>query len=349
VASADPLGRDGPPPRWEAYAGHDDIEAFLERIDHDLQPHLQRAIDRVPAVDTLKEGVTFQVLGGGKRIRAALCALVCEMFAGAYEPALGFAATLEHLQNLTLVHDDIADGDVERRGKVSVWKRFGLAHGINIGDAFIPLSALGILEAALPAQTKLQLFQMLSELGLEIAEGQSRDIDLRSNDAPTEADYVTCTRKKTGGFFAMATVGGGIIAGATQPQRASLRAFAAHAGVAFQIKDDVLDVIGGKGRTVGSDVLEGKRTLLVVYALGQASADDRDELLAILNRPRAHTTPAEVEWALDLYRRTRARARAELTAERCMDEAMKRLDDFPETAAKYRFLRLAKYLTKRVR
>jgi geranylgeranyl diphosphate synthase type I len=324
-----------------------EIESYLAAVGRELEPHLQRAIDRVAPVESLKDGVVFQVQSGGKRIRAALCAAACEIFAGGHEDALGYAAAVEHLQNFTLVHDDIADGDEERRGRESAWKRFGLAHGINIGDAFIPLTALAILDSELEAETKTRLVGVLSEHGLEVVEGQSLDIDLRRDDAPTEAAYVACTAKKTGGFFAMAVVGGGIIGGATEEQLADLRSFARGAGVAFQIKDDVLDVVGGKGRAVGSDVLEGKRTVIAAYALEGSSEADGRRLIEILNRPRARTTPSDVAWVHALYRRTGAHRRAEATAERRLSAAIAQLESLPRTAGKYRFLRLCRYLTRR--
>ena len=287
------------------------------------------------------------MLSGGKRIRAALCAGVCEVFAGSYRPALGYAAALEHLQNFTLVHDDIADGDEERRGRESAWKRFGLAHGITIGDAFIPLSGLAILETDLEPQTKIRLFRVLSDHGLEVVEGQSLDINLRADAAPTEEAYVACTAKKTGGFFAMAVVGGGVIGGAAEDQLADLGAFAHNAGVAFQIKDDLLDVIGGKGRRLGSDVMEGKRTVMAAYAFERASERERRRLVDILNLPRERTSASDIAWVHGMYTRTGARARAEAAAERRLSEAIDRLQSLPQTAAKYRFLRLCRYLTRR--
>jgi geranylgeranyl pyrophosphate synthase len=343
VESFDPAGADGrvPPP----VPG--DVETFLAEIGRELEPHLQRAIDRVPPVESLKEGVVFQVLGGGKRIRAALCAAVCELFHGSYRPALGFAAALEHLQNFTLVHDDIADGDEERRGRESAWKRFGLAHGINIGDAFVPLAGAAILDTDLEPDTKLRLFGVLSEYGLEVVEGQSLDINLRADDAPTEAAYVACTSKKTGAFFAIAIVGGGVIGGAAENQLEDLGAFAREAGVAFQIKDDLLDVIGGKGRGLGSDVAEGKRTVLAAYAYERATERERRRLVGVLNLPRARTTASDIAWVHGLYTRTGARESAEVAAEQRLSSAIDRLQSLPRTAGRYRFLRLCRYLTRR--
>lgn len=349
VPPTDPAETGGPVRPHPAAGLDGDIDRYLVEVDRELQPYLDQAVERTPEVDCLKEGVSYQVLGGGKRVRAALCATTCEMFCGSYRPALHFAAAIEHLQNFSLIHDDIADGDGERRGRPSAWQRFGVAHAINIGDAFIPLSSLAILEGAYSAQTKVALFQVLSELGLLVTEGQGLDINLRRNDAPTPEDYVECARKKTGAFFAMAAVGGGIIGGADARDLQRLRAFALQAGVAFQIKDDALDVVGGKGRPLGSDVLEGKRTLMVAYASERSAAAERGRMFAILNRARQETTPDEVAWVHELFRRTRARERAEQTANSLIDEAVQYLAELPETAAKYRFVRLSKYLMQRSR
>jgi geranylgeranyl diphosphate synthase type I len=325
-----------------------DIRNFLQEIDRQLGPYLLRSMDRIPTNSLLAEGIRYQIQGGGKRIRAALCATVCEIFCGSYEPALHFAAAIEQLQNFTLIHDDIADGDFERRGRPSTWKRFGLAHGINIGDVFASLSAFAILEADYPPEMKLSLFRLICELSLQVAEGQSLDISLRSNDSPTVEDYIECVRNKTGAFFAIATVGGGMIGGANQQSINSLQEFALHAGVAFQIKDDLLDLVDGKGRQPGSDVFEGKRTLLVTYAWQASSPQERTRLFKILNKPRTSKTPGEVVWVHDLFRRTKAYEQAERLANQYINKALGHLLDLPETPAKYRFIRLSKYLTSRV-
>ena len=325
-----------------------DVEQFLLELNRQLQPRFQSAMDRIADIPSLKEGVVYQIDTGGKRLRAALCVTVCEIFCSSYRPALNFAAAIEHLQNFTLIHDDIADGDAERRGQASAWKRYGIAHGMNIGDIFVPLAALAILEADYPSSVKLELLQVISEFGLEVAEGQSLDINLRRNNNPTLEDYIACTQKKTGAFLAIAAVGGGIIGGANQRQIECLKQFALLAGVAFQIKDDVLDYIGGKGRMVGSDILEGKRTPMVIYAAMQASQEERTRMMEILNKPWTKTSESDVAWVHTLFQRTEASQKAEEMAEKLIDEALDYLQELPETPAKYRFLRLSKYLTRRI-
>lgn len=325
------------------------VEAFLIDVDRGLAPHLARLVERVAKVAPLREGVAHQLQSGGKRVRAALCVASCELFGRPYVQGLEFAAAIEHIQNFTLVHDDIADGDGQRRSHPSIWKQYGLAHGINIGDTFAPLAALAVLDAPYPDSLKIRLLMLVSEYGLEMAEGQCLDINLRRNDAVQYQDYVECTRKKTGAFLAMAAVGGGLIGGADPADLERLRAFGRRAGVAFQIRDDLLDMNGDKGRAQGSDVLEGKRTLMVVYAAERASTEDRKRLYAILNTPREATSAADVGWVWQLFRRTGADEHAARTAAQLTEDACEQLLQLPESLAKYRLLRLARYLNARRR
>ncbi|HXH83538.1 MAG TPA: polyprenyl synthetase family protein, partial [Candidatus Tectomicrobia bacterium] len=333
--------------RRTATAGDPDVEAFLGEVDAHLRPHFDRALVRLADVAPLKRGVIHQVTSGGKRIRAALCVATCELFGTPYAHGLDFAAAIEHIHNFTLVHDDIADGDTVRRARPSIWKQHGIAHAINIGDVFVPLAARAILDAGYPDALKLRLLGLTTEHALDMVEGQNLDLALRTrNDAGYE-DYVACTAKKTGAFLSLATVGGGMIGGAAEGQLERLREFGRLGGISFQIRDDLLDMDGGKGRPPGSDVLEGKRTLLVVHAAHQATAADRRRLYAILNRPRVEKTAADVAWVWRLFRRTRADEYAEETAARFIDQACDQVLALPETAAKYRVLRLARYLSAR--
>ena len=146
----------------------------------------------------------------------------------------------------------------------------------------------------------------------------------------------------------MAAVGGGIIGGAGAGNLSILRDFALLAGTAFQIKDDILDIAGFKGRDTGSDILEGKRTLLVIHALQEASASDSNRLLEILNKRRVSKTPEEVQWACDCVRKTGAIQYAELISTELIHQACGYLISLPENEAKYRLIRISTYLSKRL-
>lgn len=324
-----------------------DVEDFLADVDRRLRPHFQRALARLGGAAPLKPGVAHQLGSGGKRVRAALCVASCELFGIPYADSLDFAAAIEHIHNFTLVHDDIADGDAQRRARPSMWKQHGIAHAINIGDVFVPLAAGSILEAAYPDALKLRLLAITAEYALDMVEGQNLDLNLRRHVTARVEDYLECMTKKTGAFLAMATVGGGLIGGAPDDDLKRLHEFARCSGVSFQIRDDLLDMEGGKGRARGSDVLEGKRTLMVIHAARRASAAGRRRLYTILNKPRKSTSAADVVWVWHLFRDTGADEYAAGIANDFVDQACEHALGLPESAAKYRLIRLARYLGAR--
>lgn len=327
----------------------DEVHAFLAEVNERLVPYFKRAASKVAAVDPLKQGVVRQIASGGKRVRAALCVASCELFGTPFALSLDFAATVEHVHNFTLVHDDIADADPQRRGQRSAWDEYGIGHAINIGDAFIPLAAEAILDSPYTDALKVRLLTLVSRQALEIVEGQNLDLNMRRNQSLTEEDYFACTAGKTGALLVMATVGGALIGDADEPALKRLREFARLGGLAFQIRDDLLDLQGDKGRNAGSDVREGKRTLLVIHAARRAGAGDRRRLFRILDKPRASTTHADVQWVLELFRRTEADTYAAQVATDFADRATRWLHPLPESEAKYRLLRLARYLSTRSR
>jgi len=338
-----------PEPAAAARAYGADVEQFLRYVDRRLVPYMKRSADRVRDVPGLKHGVVTQIRTGGKRLRAGLCIVACEMFGGERLRALPFAAAVEHLQNFTLVHDDIADGDDERRSRPSIWKLFGVAHAITIGDAFIALGCLSILDSPYPPEVKVALMKLVGERGLEIAAGQAMDVNFRERENVDIQDYVDATALKTGAFLALALEGGGMLGGADEEQVATLGRFGATAGVAFQIKDDLLDFTGAKGRAIGADVVEGKLTAVAIHALRSADAADARRLRAVLRAPAGRTPMADVEWVLDLYRRTGSIAFAERLADRVMAQAARLANTLPDNEARHRFVAIARYLAKRAR
>jgi geranylgeranyl pyrophosphate synthase len=324
-----------------------DVEDFLRYVDRRLIPYMRRGADHVADIAGLKDGVVAQIKTGGKRLRAGLCIIACEMFGGEPLRALPFAAAIEHLQNFTLVHDDIADGDDERRSQPSIWKRYGVPHAITIGDVFIALGCLSILDSPYPAEVKVELMKLVGERGLEIAAGQAMDVNFRDRETVDIQDYVDSTALKTGAFLALALQGGALLGGASEWHMERLRKFAAIAGVAFQIKDDLLDFTGAKGRTIGADILEGKMTAVAIHALRSADPDDARRLRGILRAQAQATSRADIAWVLELYGRTASIEFAERLSERMMAQAAREVATLPENGARERFVRVARYLARR--
>ena len=177
-----------------------DVEAFLVEVDRQLRPYLERAVARVADVAPLKPGVTHQLSGGGKRIRAALCVASCELFGTPLSHGLDFAAAIEHIHNFTLVHDDIADGDTHRRAQPSMWKQYGIAHAINIGDVFVPLAAEAILNADYPDALKLRLLALTTEQALHMVEGQNLDLNLHRKNSVADGSISSARARRRAPF-----------------------------------------------------------------------------------------------------------------------------------------------------
>jgi geranylgeranyl pyrophosphate synthase len=269
----------------------------------------------------------------GKRIRPALCLLTCEALGGQVEQALSFAMAVELMHNFFLVHDDIEDGDEFRRARPSVWKRFGLAHGINIGDYLLTKVFAAFLSgrAHLAGDLRIALLQLTVDTLERTEVGQTLDMNARARDHVTMAQYLEIVANKTGYYLAAPMVGGALVAGAAAPVVEAVRAFGRQVGPVFQIVDDVIDLTEGKGReAVGSDIREGKRSFLVAHTAARASEAEQRRLFEVLDLPREATGKAEVEEVAALFARYGAVEAARANCREMMDAARSALAPAPE-------------------
>ncbi len=277
------------------------VDKALAAECHDTEP--------VPA---LHEGMTYALgmdpEGGdarGKRIRPVLCLLVSEALGGSVNQALPFATAIEMLHNFALVHDDIEDGDTQRRGRDSVHVRFGLAHGINIGDYMLARVFRHLHEAPeWDGPLRRSLLALLDETLEELFSGQALDIEARSRRSFTRREYTELVDRKTGSYLAAPLIGGALIAGAPQAVLSALRELGSALGPLFQIRDDLIDLTADKGRgQAGNDIREGKRSFLVACVAEKCSPAEHDRLFTLLDTPREETAPADVEEVIALYHR----------------------------------------------
>lgn len=204
---------------------------YLEIIERTLEAVLPAADER-PAV--LSEAVRYAVGSGGKRIRPVLCLAAAEAVGAAAEDAAYPAAAIELLHNYTLIHDDLPamDNDTERRGRPTVWKKFGEANAILTGDA---LQALAFRTAARAPRNAAAIVGVLAEKGVGVVAGQVEDLAR----VPDATDYIYL--HKTGDLFIAAAEMGGLAGGGAEKEVAALGAYARHLGLAFQYADDLLD------------------------------------------------------------------------------------------------------------
>jgi geranylgeranyl diphosphate synthase, type I len=232
---------------------------------------------------------------GGKRHRPLICLLACEAVGG--DPTLAWrpAAAIEHFHTAALIHDDIEDGSETRRGEPTMHLREGLGLAINAGDLALSLVCGTVVDdPLLPDAIKLRVLSELVAMTDRTIEGQALDIGWARDgrfDLSVE-DYLVMAQHKTAYYSgAVPLAVGAIVGDAPEPTIELLRAFGMAAGLAFQIQDDVLNLVGSKesvAKDFRSDITEGKRTLIAIHALRHSP--DADRLEQILN---AHATDAE--------------------------------------------------------
>jgi geranylgeranyl diphosphate synthase type I len=232
----------------------------------------------------------------GKRLRSRLVLEVAEEEGGRLEDALAPACAVEIVHEFSLIHDDIEDGDRLRRGRETVWSRYGLAHGINAGDALCSVAYLTLLDGSAPSARKLEMNRVLLAAHLAMCGGQGRDIAFEAEQRVTMEDYRAMIGGKTGALFGAACELGALSAGAAAARAAAYARIGRAYGTAFQIEDDVLGTWGDSAKTgkpCGADLAMRKWTFPVVWALAGPSSAARDTIAAAYSRGGA-LTPADV-------------------------------------------------------
>jgi geranylgeranyl pyrophosphate synthase len=254
--------------------------------------------------------VRAQVEREGKGIRPALCLATCRAFGGDDERALPSAAALELLHNAFLVHDDIEDASEYRRGLPTLHRQSGLPLALNVGDAMNALSARLLRQnlERLGPKLSARVFDEFDHLSLETIEGQAMELGwIRDNDCETsERDYLLMVLKKTSwySFIHPARVGA-LIARPEQAVLDDFNAFGYFLGTAFQIQDDVLNLVGDRrkyGKEIGGDLLEGKRTLVLAHLFKQVTPMEKARLRTFFGKPRAQRLERELSWIYELFR-----------------------------------------------
>jgi geranylgeranyl diphosphate synthase type II len=229
---------------------------------------------------SLYEPTAYVLGGGGKRVRAVLVMLAAEAVGGDGRAALGAGIGVEILHNFTLVHDDIMDRAGTRRGRETVHTRWDEGTAILVGDVMIGLAHRALLDD--PPKRGLEVMAAYTNGLVDVCEGQALDREFETRSDVTLDDYMRMIAMKTGRLVETAAEAGGLVGDGTDEQIAALRAYARHVGQAFQIQDDLLDITAEEaelGKMIGGDIIEGKKTYLLVQALRRVSGGDDRALL----------------------------------------------------------------------
>lgn len=312
---------------------NDGLEAIAERLAEAGARILPVLEELLPPGqhEYLSQAVWHHLGTGGKRVRPALCLLTCERLGGEPSRALYFAAAVELLHNMLLIHDDLEDGDTVRRDRETVWVRFGMANAVNVGDYLLAVACRAVLKSPVDDPTRVALFRAFTEAYATTCRGQALDLNCRGRADLTVADYLRMVTLKTGRYLALGMVGGAIIAGVPQEVIARIEALAENMGASFQIRDDLIDLSVGKGRggVTGCDIREGKPSILYAHAIGAASPEQKREIVEIMTRPRERTTDADVARVRELYEELGSPAFARAEAERLVARAYEAIEHIP--------------------
>jgi geranylgeranyl diphosphate synthase type I len=276
--------------------------------------------------------------GGGKGVRPALALLSAEAAGCGAAVGVPGAAAVELVHNFSLLHDDIIDGDTERRHRPTVWALYGVGRAVIAGDALLT-AAVQLLHACPPrgATAASELVRATAAM----IEGQADDMAFESRPAVRLDECVRMAGRKTGALLSCASAIGAVLAGAPEPAVEALRAYGYELGLAFQAVDDLLGIWGEPertGKSRASDLEGGKKTLPVAAALARPGRD-AGELAALLARGRLGE--AERQRAADLIEAAGGRRCTEGIARRSLDRALAALagaDLAPAAAAELREL-----------
>ena len=309
-----------------------DIEKLTREKGHLIDKELN-AIFAKDGISGLHDAVWYHMSTGGKRLRPLLAIITYEalMNGKGDKRVLPFAAACELLHNWFLVHDDIEDGDLVRRDKPAVWVKYGLAHGVNVGDYMaqkVYELVLRSKEYGVDDDAIIKLVDAMVTASVRTSEGQAMDINMRST-SPSEKDYMSMVMAKTGHYLTITMIGAAILANREEiiPH---LIEFGSYIGPAFQITDDLLDLTEGKGRgEIGRDIKEGKKSIIVIHCLSKCNNDESKHLLDILNKSPEETTGKEVAFAISLFGKYGSIEYARQKSEELKSKAMSSIEKLP--------------------
>ncbi|MDD1744685.1 MAG: polyprenyl synthetase family protein [Candidatus Methanoperedens sp.] len=279
---------------------------------------------------------------GGKRLRPSALLLAAEAVGGKPENVMPAAVAIELVHNFTLIHDDIMDEADLRRGLTTVHKKWGVPRAIIAGDALYS-KAFEILSCTRSEPVRLvESLELLSKTCTDICEGQWMDMNLATRKDVKEEEYMRMVEKKTAVLFAASMKIGATLSGANNEMARALWDFGRMTGIGFQIYDDVIDLITPEeilGKAQGGDIIEGKRTLIVIHALSKG--------VTIEALGKSNATRSEVSAVLTTLRDSGSIDYAKNKAVGFIDEGKAALKALPDSEAKNILIGLADYMIAR--
>jgi geranylgeranyl diphosphate synthase type I len=287
-------------------------------------------------------------MAGGKRLRPAISMISCEAVLGNIENVIPLAISIELIHNFTLVHDDIMDKSKLRRNTPTVHTQYGEPTAILAGDLLFTKAFEVIHNFNGDPSIFKKINYNLVEGVREVCEGQQLDMEFEKRNDVTEEEYFDMIQKKTSALFMLAAEGGSILGGGNEDQNIGLRNYGKYLGLAFQIRDDFLDMSSDEnilGKDIGNDIRNGKKTLIAVHSINNASGSDKKLIDKIFGNNNA--SEEDIKKVYELFTDIGALNYAKKTAYKFCDEAKKSINILNDTDAKNVLIELADYSINR--
>ena len=317
---------------------------FRQLVDKEISKFISNA----PYPPNLYEPIWYHLKSGGKRLRSTCAILICKSFGGDTKKVLPFAAACEILHHWLLIHDDIEDGDTFRRELPTVWFKYGVNTGINVGDFLsekVYEIILSLREKNVSDRIVIDLLKLTTDTTLKTGEGQALDLYFR-NKIPKESQYIKMIKLKTGAYLALPMIGGAIIAGTDKKTIQLIERYGEFIGPAYQIIDDILDY-DKKSKNFGSDIKEGKRTLMIIHCISKCKYYEKIKLRKILNKQREKTSLQDIEYAMSLLKKYNSINYSFKKAKFLVEKGKKIIKKIKNTAAKNYLNEFADFIINR--
>jgi len=298
---------------------------------------------------TLSMAVRDSLSNGGKRVRAVLALLWCEAFSGAYEPAIPIAVAYELAHSAALVEDDIIDHSDTRRGHESIVHKYGISNAILASNLLLfnvpkMVSRYGSLES----QKLCRLFDLVGECCRATTLGESLDLQMAQRGEATEVEYEEMIRLKTATLLAAPSASGAIIGGATDRGVDTAYKFGELLGMAYQIRDDLLDITGNEavlGKPIFTDVRGGKKSIVMIHALSRCDEGERRFVEGLFNREVIEAD--EIDRVKAIVEKCGSAAYCEEKASSCVGSAKRMLEHLQASDAKSTLLDVCDFVAER--
>lgn len=271
----------------ESIYGNLNKEKTMKKIS-DYSALMEKAIRDITLpgneLSTLYEPISYALASGGKRLRPSLLLMAADVFGGKASEAFAPAAGIEVFHNFTLLHDDVMDNSDTRRGRRSVFAKWGLNTAILSGDTMLTLATQ--LISQVPDNLLRAVLDAFNSMAIKVYEGQRLDMDFEQSEDVQLDHYIRMIKDKTGSLIGAACKIGALIGGASEKDADKMYEYGLMLGVAFQIQDDWLDVFGDSttfGKPIGGDIKNNKKSYLVLrgYAMGGPEATALKEAMRL--------------------------------------------------------------------